>query len=207
MEISSLSEKSNKEFLNFCFEELERIKQPTKLGDILFFIGVANEYLGKEQLTNLYAFGESKNKLIKSGLIHALTGIQAHQAIKILTTLSYDKSKDIRKSAVFALAFHTNKLRKLVKETLWARLNDKESQIMEIAIIGLAKRNDPRLKEVIRIKLLEEGPAEYLITAIVELRDLELLSLVKKGDRIKEINKRVNYGEIERFRKELLKIQ
>ena len=122
---------------------------------LLYAIGHNNEKLGKAQVDKLCSFADTENNFVKEGLVSALLGVDNSKAIRTLITLSSDKLNNIRNWATFGIGTQTERNSKKIRDALWDRVIDKHQETKLEAILGLAKRKDKRVNEIIKQELIE----------------------------------------------------
>lgn len=77
------------------------------------------------------------------------------QAIDALIDLSNDKVASIRNWATFGLGSQIETDNNKIRKALWSRTSDKNQDTKLEAIVGLANRNDIKVKEIINSTLLK----------------------------------------------------
>lgn len=175
-----------KETLKIYFELLEVETEPDVLMSLLYSIGHNNEELDKEQIEKTCSFIDNENSRVKEGVVYALLGIENLTAIETLIKLSSDKLSNIRNWATFGLGTQIERNNKSIRETLWNRVNDKHQETKLEAIVGLAKRKDNRVNDIIRREIIGSEYGTLLFEAIIETQEKEFLPLLKQN--LKTIN-------------------
>lgn len=160
------------------FELLNTEKEPEVLMSLLYAIGHNNERLSKIQVHQLCELGDTDNNLIKEGLVSALLGIDNVRAIDTLINLSSDPLSHIRDWATFGLGSQVTRDNKKIRAALWKRVDDKHKDTRTEAIVGLALRNDLRIKEAIMRELLSEDYGALLFEAIIAIDCKECLPIL-----------------------------
>ena len=89
-----------------------------------------------------------------------------------------DKSSYIRDWATFGIGSQIKKDTIEIRNALWERINDKHQDTKLEAIVGLAKRKDIRIKEIIKRELLDGEYGTLLFEAILDLKDKDFLPLL-----------------------------
>lgn len=181
-----------KETLKIYFELLEIETDPDVLMSLLYSIGHNNEELNKEQIEKICSFIDNENSWVKEGLVYALLGIDNLTAIETLIKLSSDKLSHIRNWATFGLGTQIERNNKNIRETLWNRVNDKHQETKLEAIVGLAKRKDNRVNEVIKREIIDGEYGTLLFEAILEIKDNEFLPLLKENLKSIKNDKNIN---------------
>lgn len=106
-------------------------------------------------------------------------GIDNINAIETLIKLSSDKLSHIRNWATFGLGTQIERNNKTIREALWARVNDKHQETKLEAIVGLAKRKDKRVNDIIKREIIGGEYGILLFEAIIETQNKEFLPLLK----------------------------
>jgi len=169
-----------KETIKIYFDLLPIETDPGILMSLLYAIGHNNEELDNEQIDQLCSLIDNKNSWVKEGLVFALLGIDHLSAIETLITLSSDKLSHIRNWATFGIGSQIDRNNKNIREALWKRMNDKHQETKLEAVVGLAKRKDKRVKDIIRRELLGGESGSLLFEAIIETKDHEFLPILKQ---------------------------
>jgi len=169
-----------KDTLKLYFILLETETEPDVLNSLLYSIGHNNDNLDNEQILKLCSFLHIRNSMIKEGLVYALLGIDHVNAIETLIVLSSDESSHIRNWATFGLGTLNEKNNIYIREALWNRVNDKNQDTKLEAIVGLARRKDKRINDIIKRELISGEYGTLIFEAIIEIQDLEFLPILKK---------------------------
>lgn len=181
-----------KETLKIYFELLEVETEPDVLMSLFYSIGHNNEELNKEQIEKLCSFKHNENSLVKEGLVYALLGIDNLIAIETLIKFSSDKLSHIRNWATFGLGTQIERNNKSIRETLWNRVNDKHQETKLEAILGLAKRKDNRVNEIIKREIIDGEYGILLFEAILEIKNNEFLPLLEQNLKFIKNNNSIN---------------
>ncbi len=181
-----------KETLKIYFDLFEVETDPDVLMSLLYSIGHNNDKLNNEQIEKICSFIDIENSRVKEGLVSALLGIDNLNAIETLIKLSSDKLSHIRNWATFGLGTQIERNDTPIREALWERVNDKHQETKLEAIVGLAKRKDKRVNEIIRQEIIGGKYGTLLFEAIIETQDKEFLSLLKQNLRIIKGDKTIN---------------
>jgi HEAT repeat protein len=163
------------------FELLENRQSDNVLFAIFFGISHNNENLTKSQVLKLIEFKHSENNDVRYSLVSAISGIDNPKAIETLIELSEDKLSSIRNWATFGIGTLSEENNDRIINALWNRVKDKHQITKLEAIVGLANRNDVKVKEEI-IKELKNG--EYgtlLFDAIETLKDKDFIPYLKSN--------------------------
>jgi HEAT repeat protein len=159
---------------------------------LFYAIGHNNEKLNKEQIEKICSFADNANSFLKPGLVSALLGIDNLTAIETLIRLSTDKKSDIRNWATFGIGRQVERNNQKIREALWKRVNDKHQETKLEAIVGLAKRKDSRVNEIIKQELIDGEYGTLLFEAIIETQDKGFLTLLKQNLRTIKGDKAIN---------------
>ncbi|SHK95522.1 hypothetical protein [Hymenobacter psychrotolerans] len=181
-----------KETLDVYFDLLDVETDPDVLMSLLYSIGKNNDELGKEQIHKLCSFIHNDNALVKEGLVSALLGINNLTAIATLIKLSSFKSSHVRNWATFGLGTMIETDNKAIREALWKRVNDKHQETRLEAIVGLAKRKDERVNDIITCEINNGEYGILLFEAIVETKDGKFLPLLKQNLKAIEGDQTIN---------------
>ncbi len=182
-----------KQTLNRFFELLKTETDVSVIGAILFGIGHNNECISKNEVEILCTFKDRKEFQIRDGLTFALGGVNDSLAIETLIYLTNDKSKTIRDWATFGIGTLTDRNNTNIKNALWKRVHDKDPIIRQEAIFGLAKRKDPRIKEILIKEIATlDNYSSLILEAIEEYEDTEFLDLLTQKLKVPGIENQIN---------------
>jgi len=170
-----------KQTLKLYFELLNIESNPKVLMSLLYAIGHNNGKLNKTQIEKLCTFSDNDNNWVKEGLVSSLLGVDNLNAIETLIKLSTDKISHIRNWATFGIGTQIERDNKNIKEALWNRINDTHQETKLEAIVGLAKRKDSRVNEIIKQELLDGEYGTLLFEAIIETSDKQFLPLLRQN--------------------------
>ena len=170
-----------KQTLELFFDLLNSENHPEVLMSLLYAIGHNNTKLSADQIDKICSFASNDHRLVREGLVSALLGIDNLKAIETLIKLSSDKLSHIRNWATFGLGSQIERNNKNIREALWKRVNDKHEVTKLEAIVGLAKRKDDRVKEIIRDELISGEYSTLLFEAIIETQEKEFIPLLKQN--------------------------
>ena len=128
-----------------------------------------------------YAFGERHDPLaiphllplilhpdeeVRSGTVSGLSCLDDARAIAGLIELSSDTNPDIRDWATFGLGSLTEVDTPALREALLARTVDEDADARGEALVGLARRHDPRVVEPLLRELTGEYHGTYAAEAV-----------------------------------------
>jgi hypothetical protein len=179
------------ETLDFYFKLLEKETNPKVLSAVLCGIGFNNNDLNSSQISILTAFQGNSSEVIRQGLVHALLHIDDENAINALCVLSNDKKTSIRDWATFGIA-QVERDNENIRNALWLKVNDRDETTKFEAIVGLAKRKDPKIKTIIEQELIKGEFGTLLFEAIEEMKDKDFIPILQKILEINKNDKEVN---------------
>lgn len=93
---------------------------------------------------------------IREGIVFGLLGLEVPDAINTLIRMSEDPDEEVRDWATFGLGTQIEADTPEIREALYLRLSDDDGETRGEALIGLAKRRDPRVEAAL-LKEWEEG--------------------------------------------------
>lgn len=82
---------------------------------------------------------------IRLGMVYGLTGQEDPETIKTLIRMSSDPDEGVRDWATFGLGTQIETDTPEIREALHVRLSDEDAETRGEALVGLAKRRDPRV--------------------------------------------------------------
>ncbi len=159
---------------------LPKEKDPKVLESLLHAIGHNNTGLENKDIDKLSTLKEHSYAVVRFGLVFALTGVDKPVAIDTLIHLSGDKDTDIRSWATFALGEQISRNNKAIRDALWARADDQDEDTRLEAVMGLARRKDPRVHAMINRELTTGEAGTLLFDAIITLGNPDFLTELKK---------------------------
>ncbi|MBL8091573.1 MAG: HEAT repeat domain-containing protein [Anaerolineales bacterium] len=124
-------------------------------------------------------FSNHKKSKIRFAVAFALGGDESNTAINKLITLTKDKDPIIRDWATFSLGNIGERDTSIIREALFQRVKDRDANTRNEAIIGLAKRKDIRVIDIIQNEIETENPWGSIFEAIVEYPKREYLPALK----------------------------
>jgi HEAT repeat protein len=170
-----------KQTLKLFFEILNLENDPEVLMSLLYGIGHTNHKLNKAQVEKLCTFSNNDNIWVKKGLVYSLLGIDNPKAIETLIKFSNDKISHIRNWATFGIGTLIERDNKNIKKALWDRINDKHQETKLEAIVGLAKRKDSQINDIIKLELQKGEYGTLIFKAINEIGDKQFLPILKQN--------------------------
>lgn len=159
---------------------LENETDPQALRDIL----IAFSHLDDVRIVPLaIAFCGHHSHRVRYGVVQAISGYDDGDALDALIELSSDDDDLVRDWATFGLGSQTDADTPALREALLVRLRDREGDIDQEAIVGLARRGDlrvvPRIIEAIEALELS-APLFEAISALALPDFCDLLCAIPK---------------------------
>ena len=171
-------------FPDECFDCLEGMIQSEEDPDVLQAIAIAFGLLDDPRCIEiLIPFKNHPSDIVRWGVVHGISGHDFPAAIETLIELSRDLDEEIRDWATFGLGTLIDTDSEEIREALWARVSDSYGDARAEAMMGLARRKDPRTVGLLLKELAEEDVDSMAIDAAEELGDpalLPALTLLKK---------------------------
>jgi len=171
-------------FPDECFDCLEGMIQSEDDPDVLQAIAIAFGHLDDPRCIEiLIPFKNHPSDIVRWGVVHGISGHDFPAAIETLIELSRDLDEEIRDWATFGLGTLIDTDSEEIREALWARVSDSYGDARAEAMMGLARRKDPRTVGLLLKELAEEDVDSMAIDAAEELGDpalLPALTLLKK---------------------------
>jgi HEAT repeat protein len=155
---------------------LENEREPS----VLHSMGVALGHLRDPRAVSaLFGHKDHPDADVRFGVVMAMSPHAVPAAVQALVQLSKDEDEDVRNWANFGLGsmledVDTPELR----DALVARLRDTHAEIRGEALVGLARRKDPRVVEALRRELGGERVIILAVEAAAALNDASLLPLL-----------------------------
>ena len=181
-----------KQTIKRFFELLKAESNKKVLGSLLYAIGHNNDSLNKSQITLLSSYKNHKDNWVKEGLVFAIIGLDNPHAIDTSIILSNDKVAAIRNWATFGLGTLIERDNKAIRNALWERTKDMHQETKLEAIVGLAKRKDLRVIEIIKQELIKGKYGTLIFEAIEELNDKQFLPLLQQNLKTAKLDKEIN---------------
>lgn len=103
---------------------------------------------------HLIALKNHPNSGVRYGVAFGLVKQETPKAIAALIELSCDRDRDVRDYATFGLGELIDRNTKAIRVALFARLKERDAEIRGQALIGLAKRKDPRVMRPLQKELM-----------------------------------------------------
>ena len=196
-----------KESKKLFFDILRKEKNPKALLSVLYAIGHNNEKLKPDEIGLLVSFKDNTDEGVREGLVSALLSVDNKLAIDTLIHLTTDRVSHIRDWATFGIGTQIEKDNKSIREALWLRVEDQHQDTKLEAIVGLAKRQDCRIKEIIKRELLNGEFGTLLFEAIEELNDKDFLPLLNSNLEKAKKDKGINSDWIKDLKACIVKLE
>jgi hypothetical protein len=175
-------------------DELLELTSPEEDEDVLCSAIIAagslrRDSLRRAVLTNVHhtstkvriAVAIALPTLVNAGVKHDGSWIDAEEdptVVTALITLSRDSEAAVRDFATFALGSQIESTADNVREALAARLNDTDQPTAGEALVGLARRNDPRARAAVLEHLRHLRLTGHVVEAAAELGDPSALPML-----------------------------
>lgn len=136
-------------------------------------------------LQDVLRFTGNENAGLRQSVAFALPSLideedagKAGAAVEALVALTKDPDEEVRDWATFGLA-QLQADSTQVRDALVRRLADENPDVAGEALVGLARRGDPRSQEAVRRRLADADADLFVLEAAAELHDPGLLPLLK----------------------------
>jgi HEAT repeat protein len=116
----------------------------------------------------LVALRHHRDAYVRYGVVVGLMSFDDSRVIDTLIGLSGDLDVRVRDWATFGLGSIQDVDTPAVRAALFARVDDDDEQVRGEAMVGLARRRDPRVTDWIRRELAGDSPGELAIRAAAE---------------------------------------
>ena len=131
-------------------------------------------------IPHLIRHANHEDPLIRYGVVYGLSGHEDPDAIATLIGLTADEDHDVRNWAVFGIGSQIDSDSPSIRDALFAALKNADMEVRGEALVGLAKRKDPRAKNAILDEWKHDEISILSIEAAEELADPELLESLHK---------------------------
>lgn len=116
-------------------------------------------------IPHLIALKNHPNSGVRYGVASGLAKQETPKAIAALIELSCDKDRDVRDYATFGLGELMDRNTKAIRDALFARLKERDAEIRGQALVGLAKRKDPRVLKPLQKELIRRFQGTWSLEA------------------------------------------
>jgi HEAT repeat protein len=163
-------------FPDECFACLERMLDIETDADTLQAIAIAFGHLkDPRSIDLLLPLKSHPSDIVRWGVANGLSGHNDPAAIRALIDLSTDIDEEIRDWAAFGLGSLIDTDTPEIRDALWARVSDFYEDARAEALVGLARRKDPRVLDLLQSELANPDVDIMAIDAAQELGDIRLL--------------------------------
>ena len=164
-----------------CSQILMDMLKTEKDPQVLQAVLVAISHLDcPEAIEPAARFTEHQDASVRHAVVLALTGDERQFAIDCLIRLSSDLDSEVRDWATFALGSQFDVDTPQIREALAARLDDPDENTRAEAVMGLARRKDPRAVSALKKELAADCVGMLIIEAAEETQAPELASLLAR---------------------------
>jgi hypothetical protein len=118
--------------------------------------------------------------LVRFALAFTLAKYPAVEATAALVELAADLDDDVRDWATFSLGTLHDADDEHVRARLWANAHDPDRDVRGEAVVGLARRGDLRVIDLLKARLLDEDCRVYELEAAEEMPRGELLETLRQ---------------------------
>ena len=126
-------------------------------------------------LAALLGFVDHPDVRVRWALTHTLAEYPEPEAVAALLRLSSDRDDAVRDWATFSLGTLSDADDEAVRARLWANAHDPNRDVRGEAVVGLARRSDPRAVDLLRERLVDGDCRVYELEAAEEMPRAELL--------------------------------
>lgn len=163
------------ESLPILFTLLEREQDEKVLSSIGVALGHIGDVKAVKPLANMK---NHPSEEVRFGVAFGLLGHTEDLAIDVLIELSNDEDEEVRNWATFGLGSLIDVDNNGIREALFNRLSENNSEIRGEAFVGLAIRGDKRIIELLLQELSSEEVGVLAIEAAKEIKDPRLHSVL-----------------------------
>jgi HEAT repeat protein len=158
-----------------CFDCLASMLAQDQDADVLNAIAVAFGHLEDPRCVPLLIPLKSHpDENVRFGLVHGLSGHSDENAIETLIELSRDDDDDVRDWATFGIGTLLSSDTPEIRAALRARIDDADADTRAEGIVGLARRKDTGITELLKQELSSDSVDYLMIEAAEELGDSRL---------------------------------
>ncbi len=131
-------------------------------------------------LPALLGFLAHPDARIRFALAYTLGSYPDADATAALVRLATDADDDVRDWATFSLGTISEADNDDVRRVLWTNAHDANRDVRGEAAVGLARRSDPRVVELLKARLLADDWQLYELEAVEEMPSPELLETLHR---------------------------
>ncbi len=126
-------------------------------------------------LPRLIAFEAHHDSRVRWALVHTLDSYREPESVAALMRLAADRDDEVRDWATFSIGTLSEADDDAVRALLWKNAFDSCRDVRGEALVGLARRSDPRIIELLKERLLDDDCRVYELEAAEEMPRAELL--------------------------------
>jgi HEAT repeat protein len=156
------------ESLQLLLDLLRRETEPAVLDSAATALGHLRDPRAVPELVKLKTHPSAE---VRMGVVHGLMCQQDLEAIAALIALSGDPDEDVRNWSTFNLGTQLDIDTPELREALLRRLSDPHEETRGEALVGLARRKDPRVLEPLLAALSADNVMVLVVEAAMELQD------------------------------------
>jgi HEAT repeat protein len=130
-------------------------------------------------LQSLLAHLDHPDTRVRFALAYALGSYPDPDAAAALMRLAADRDDDVRDWATFSLGTLSDADDDAVRTRLWTNAHDPNRDVRGEAVVGLARRSDPRVIELLKQRLADDDCRIYELEAAEEMPRAELLETLR----------------------------
>jgi HEAT repeat protein len=150
-------------------------KDPRVLNSTLVAIGHTQPRDDQRAVNRIAELRNHPNSEVRYGVVHALSGREDVVSISALLELMRDEDNDVRNWATFGIGTQIDAFNTEISNALWERTKDQDYDTFMEAVVGLARRKDERVYDVILREVESQNPSAGILEAAGELGDTRLL--------------------------------
>ena len=155
-----------------------RERDPQVLAALVAALGHRANHVAFPILLRLRAHASPEVRMtVAAFLVDVAPSAEDPKLLDALIALSSDRDSDVRNWATFALSEVEANSKHLV-EALWKRAHDTDAETRGEALLGLARRKDPRTLTLLRKELSSDSVGALPVEAAAELADSRLLDVL-----------------------------
>lgn len=170
-------------FPNQCLNILLNLLQTETNSEIICSIGISLGHLRDRRVIQpLVKFKNHSHPDVRYSVVIGLLTHEDEDAINTLIELSSDIDSDVRNWATFGLGSLIEVTNNKIEEALWKRIikekqdTDTSYEIYSEALLGLARRKDTRIVNILLKELQSDSVGILMVEAAEELCDRKLYS-------------------------------
>jgi hypothetical protein len=168
------------ESLKLFHKILKTEKSPKVLESVLVGIGHLQKPEDTFGVWRISSFRNHKSEDVREGVVFALLCRADRISVSTLVKLSRDKSPSVRDWATFGLSQQIDLDTPGIRKALIERINDSDYDTRGEALLGLAKRKDPRVKPFLIQEFDQEDVSSKVIEAAAAFGDKTLLPYIEQ---------------------------